>query len=282
MVMKKDSIHAQQEAKDMTLGERIKEQRKSAGFSQEKLAERMGISRQAVTKWESGQSAPSSDNLFKLAEVLGCPVSALLDNGQASGRSPAEEVYYQLKLEQIEQTLARQKRWLKNFRNAGLVLLAYLLLLCQQLIANGYGRLFFLAFLEPIDVVYAIQNGLKLTYLIGWLLHGGLFWTSMLISAVPAVFGKWRFSALTTLVFIMGVLLGEPLGQSVPGIHWGWAIWGYTFFWSIVMGIVLEVISRSSLKLKSRKFIIWLVIFGLGYTALMLWIQYTRATVFQF
>ena len=265
----------------MTLGERIKKQRKNAGMSQEKLAERMGISRQAVTKWESGQSAPSSDNLFKLAEVLACPVSVLLDNGETSGQSPAEEVYDRLKLEQIEQAMARQERWLKNFRNAGLVLLAYLLLLCQQLIANGYGYLIFLVFLEPVDVVFAIRNGLDLTYLIGWLLHGGLYWTSMVISAIPAVFGKWRFSILTTLIFMIGVLLGEPLGQSVPGIHWGWAIWGYTFFWSIVMGITLEVIFRNGLKLKSRKFIIWLVVFGLGYIALMLWVQYTRATVFQ-
>lgn len=279
--MKENRIHAEQEAGSMTLGERIREQRKSAGFSQETLAERMGISRQAVTKWESGQSAPSSDNLFKLAQVLGCPVSALLDNGETGGRSPAEEVYYQLKLERIERDLARQKRWLKNFRNAALVLLAYLLLLCQQLIANGYGYLFFLVFLEPIDVAYAIQNGLDLTYLIGWLLHGGLYWTAMLISVVPAVFGKWRFSALTTLVFIVGVLLGEPLGRSVPGIHWGWAIWGFTFFWSIVMGAALEVISRDGLKLKSRKFTVWLAVFGVVYLVLMLWVQYIRATVFQ-
>lgn len=280
--MKQDkNIPADQEAKNMTLGERIREQRKSAGFSQEKLAERMEISRQAVTKWESGQSAPSSDNLFKLAEVLGCPVSALLDNGETGGRSPAEEVYYRLKLERIERDLARQKRWLKNLRNAALVLLAYLLLLCQQLIANGYGYLFFIVFLEPIDVVRAIQNGLDLSYLIGWLLHGGLYWTSMLISAIPAAFGKWRFSALTTLVFIMGVLLGEPLGQSVPGIHWGWAVWGFTFLWSVAMGAALEVVSRNGLKLKSRKFAVWLAVFSVGYLALMLWVQYTRATVFQ-
>lgn len=277
--MKENDIHAEQEAGSMTLGERIREQRKSAGFSQEKLAERMGISRQAVTKWESGQSAPSSDNLFKLAEVLGCPVSALLDNGENGGRSPAEEVYYHLKLEQLEQNLSRQRQWQLNFRNVVLVLLAYLLLFAQQLIANGY---LVNLLLQPHDLVYILSHPSNFSYLFGWLVFStGLYWTSMLISAVPAVFGKWRFSALTTLVFIMGILLGEPLGRSVPGIHWGWAIWGYTFFWSIVMGIVLEIISRNDLKLKSRKFVIWLAVFGVGYLALMLWVQYIRATVFQ-
>ena len=41
----------------MTLGETIKEQRTAHGLSQETLAEAMGVSRQAVTKWEAGQSA---------------------------------------------------------------------------------------------------------------------------------------------------------------------------------------------------------------------------------
>ncbi|MBD5081015.1 MAG: helix-turn-helix transcriptional regulator [Ruminococcaceae bacterium] len=44
--------------------------RKKKALSQEKLAELMGVSRQAVTKWESGNSKPSSENLIKLAELL--------------------------------------------------------------------------------------------------------------------------------------------------------------------------------------------------------------------
>ena len=51
-----------------TLGQRIREHRRRAGLSQEALARRMDVSRQAVTKWESGQSAPSTENLFRLAE----------------------------------------------------------------------------------------------------------------------------------------------------------------------------------------------------------------------
>ncbi|MBQ6579255.1 MAG: helix-turn-helix transcriptional regulator, partial [Oscillospiraceae bacterium] len=40
----------------MTLGEKISDLRKNAGYSQEKLAELMDVSRQAVTKWESGKA----------------------------------------------------------------------------------------------------------------------------------------------------------------------------------------------------------------------------------
>jgi len=61
----------------MSLGERIKEQRNKSGFSQEKIAELIGISRQAVTKWESGQSIPSAANLITLAEIFGVPLGAL-------------------------------------------------------------------------------------------------------------------------------------------------------------------------------------------------------------
>ena len=61
----------------MTLGERIKEQRKKKGFSQEKIAELVGTSRQAVTKWESGQSIPCMENLMTLAEIFGLPLDEL-------------------------------------------------------------------------------------------------------------------------------------------------------------------------------------------------------------
>lgn len=54
----------------MSLGERIKALRRRAGLSQEQVAEQVGVSRQAVAKWEAGQSAPSTENLRKLVQVL--------------------------------------------------------------------------------------------------------------------------------------------------------------------------------------------------------------------
>ncbi len=60
------------------LGKSIMRYRKERGLSQEKVAEFMGISRQAVTKWENGVSKPSSDNLIKLAELFEISVGALL------------------------------------------------------------------------------------------------------------------------------------------------------------------------------------------------------------
>lgn len=53
----------------MELYERLRELRKKAGYSQEILAEMLGVSRQAVSKWESGQGKPEIDNVIKLTEI---------------------------------------------------------------------------------------------------------------------------------------------------------------------------------------------------------------------
>ena len=49
------------------LAENLMYYRKKKGLSQEKIAEYLGVSRQAVTKWETNTSKPNSDNLIKLA-----------------------------------------------------------------------------------------------------------------------------------------------------------------------------------------------------------------------
>ena len=84
----------------MTLGERIKTCRQKAGMSQEKVAEFVGVSRQAVTKWESNQSAPNTENLFKLAEIFGTTVDVLLEAEQETKPSSAEQIYYLYKMEE--------------------------------------------------------------------------------------------------------------------------------------------------------------------------------------
>ncbi|MCM1058545.1 MAG: helix-turn-helix domain-containing protein [Firmicutes bacterium] len=62
------------------LAENIRYYRREKGLSQEKVSEYMGVSRQAVTKWEKGISRPASGNLIRLAQLLEVSVDALLDN----------------------------------------------------------------------------------------------------------------------------------------------------------------------------------------------------------
>jgi tellurite methyltransferase len=61
-----------------TIGERIAAKRKELGFSQQKLAEALHISFQAVSKWETGSASPDIEFLPKLAEILETTTDALL------------------------------------------------------------------------------------------------------------------------------------------------------------------------------------------------------------
>ena len=61
-----------------SLGEALKARRTAAGFTQEYVAEALGVSRQAVSKWENGASEPSTANLMALAKLYGLSVDELL------------------------------------------------------------------------------------------------------------------------------------------------------------------------------------------------------------
>ena len=66
----------------MTLGERLKMYRTQKGLSQEKIAEMLDVSRQAVTKWEAGQTTPSSDNLIALANLYDVSLDELIGKNE--------------------------------------------------------------------------------------------------------------------------------------------------------------------------------------------------------
>ena len=62
------------EVMPMTIGQRISELRKEYGYSQEYVAEKLDVSRQAVSKWECDASAPDTYNLIALSELFGVSV----------------------------------------------------------------------------------------------------------------------------------------------------------------------------------------------------------------
>lgn len=62
----------------MTFGEKLQSLRKSRGWSQEQLAERIAVSRQAVSKWESGAAVPDTGNVLELSRLFGVSTDYLL------------------------------------------------------------------------------------------------------------------------------------------------------------------------------------------------------------
>ncbi|MBQ2672593.1 helix-turn-helix domain-containing protein [Candidatus Saccharibacteria bacterium] len=65
----------------------LRKQRNLAGISQEKLAEEMQVSRQTISKWENGETYPSTGHVLELAEILGCRVDELIGGGVKCGVS---------------------------------------------------------------------------------------------------------------------------------------------------------------------------------------------------
>lgn len=75
----------------MTTGEKIAALRREHKLSQEALGEKLGLSRQAVSKWEADQAVPTMDNLMELSRLFGVPVDTLLRPDAPFPAAPAEE-----------------------------------------------------------------------------------------------------------------------------------------------------------------------------------------------
>lgn len=65
-----------------TLGEILKQHRMRCKMTQEFIAETLGVSRQAVSKWENGTAAPSTTNLMAMAKLFGVDAAELLKEAQ--------------------------------------------------------------------------------------------------------------------------------------------------------------------------------------------------------
>ena len=72
----------------MEFREKLQNLRKSQGMSQEKLAELLNVSRQAVSKWESGQGYPETEKLIKISEMFNVSLDYLLKNEEYSTVKP--------------------------------------------------------------------------------------------------------------------------------------------------------------------------------------------------
>lgn len=66
----------------MQFNEKLQKLRKDKGISQEELAEMLGVSRQAISKWESGQTYPETDKLITISEIFGVTVDSLLKDSE--------------------------------------------------------------------------------------------------------------------------------------------------------------------------------------------------------
>lgn len=117
----------------MSLSEKILHLRTQKGLSQLELAEQLGVSRQSVSKWETGQSVPDLDKLIKLADLFGITVDELVREGERpqppQPEPPPPQVVY-----------VREKRSLTSTQRAGICVEAAGLILALLGVA-GFGAI---------------------------------------------------------------------------------------------------------------------------------------------
>ncbi len=115
----------------MTFGERLLEYRNREGLSQEKLAEKVGVTRQTVSKWETNQSVPDFDKIIPLCEALEISTEELIKG---------EKEEKNAELEEIKQEKERLKKEYKQKRNKkkAIVLSVSIFLYCIATFALPY------------------------------------------------------------------------------------------------------------------------------------------------
>lgn len=90
----------------MTIGERISQKRKELGLSQESLGEKLGISRQAIYKWESDSALPEIDKLVALSRLYGVSVGWLLGVEDTPAKADSGELT-EKELQTVEEIVSR-------------------------------------------------------------------------------------------------------------------------------------------------------------------------------
>ena len=71
----------------MTLGEKLSKLRKENNYTQEQLADILGVSRQAISKWESNITYPETDKLIRMSELFDCSLDYLLKDAEETDRN---------------------------------------------------------------------------------------------------------------------------------------------------------------------------------------------------
>lgn len=168
----------------MTLGEKIASARKEKGMTQEMLAEQLGVTRQAVARWETGKALPGTANLFMLRELLGIPPEEaaleektetrepdVQEKAETAGSLTAKQTWVLIAVMAILLWLALQ--FVGLGAAVGLLLLLLILMIVLFLIATGKSGI----------VAAAKSAGKRMLYLIAAMLLALVLWSVAFVAS---------------------------------------------------------------------------------------------------
>jgi transcriptional regulator with XRE-family HTH domain len=210
---------------NLEIANRLQELRKKNGYSQEELASKLGVSRQAVSKWERSESSPDTDNLICLAQLYGVSLDELLKTDKSIEEIASEN---QKKLD--EEPVEDLKEDLKD----------------------EYRK----------EVIHAVEGATAFMSVIGYLLIGfitsdwGRGWVIFFALPIIPTFveaiinrdaNRFAFPVLVTAIYLTLGMYEVPWGW-----HPGWVIFFSIPLYYLIIEIVLLIKRRSSGN-KSKK-----------------------------
>ena len=198
----------------MNIGDRIHSLRKSKGISQEELADKIGVSRQAVSKWESEQNTPDIEKVILLSDYFETTTDYLL-----KGTEPVKET---------------GSKWSAMlFSAAGTIL-------------NAIGLVASIAIWIEWQMSYAAGIGLIIM-----LLGTGVFLTGQIIDSRDKIKAKKKFVSLNVWILLLipsaccfnmlDGLLGGFSGSIAPVPCLGNSFLTYILYWAVYIGACITV-----------------------------------------
>ena len=167
----------------MRLSQNIAGLRHAAGWSQEELAARLDVTRQSVSKWESGQSVPDAERLVKLSELFGVSVDFLLkgDGPPAGDAPPAASAARLVTAGEAADYLALRGRAAGRIA-AGtcLCILSPVCLLLLMCFCMGLGMM-----LSALTVFFRDVMHLWSVVITAWTYITPIFWTTDFVAQMP-------------------------------------------------------------------------------------------------
>ena len=147
----------------MTLGEKIKSLRTKTNITQEELAEKVGVSRQAVTKWESDMGMPDVENIKNIATLFNITVDELLDyKREILGEIVLEEKYSLDGIKKEDKARCKEEQYIINKFNQATAIYA----LSRKKKWTGIKRLFYLTPGHSPEMEDFLENGINIFCLV--------------------------------------------------------------------------------------------------------------------
>lgn len=148
----------------MSLGENIIRLRGEKNLSQEKLAAALGVSRQAISKWETDASVPELDKLLAMSELFGVTLDSLVKGEAVQADGEGKERTSAAEAVPVQQTVIVERRGMPLRVILGILLISFAMLLTVVLLLHGGATdflvLFFLVapFVFSGIIVLAVKN----------------------------------------------------------------------------------------------------------------------------